>query len=292
MLLEWEEESYPSLKDYYQVLFFSIALPVARFALNCLLFEVLGKSILFGWKAKYGKDKQLQESREKVLAKFTESCWKLVYYLSLEVYAVSITLPEPWFGNTAAFWDGWPDQMLKLKLKLYYTAQCGFYIYSVAALLFWETRRKDFAVMMTHHVITVGLIAYSYITGSFRVGSIVLALHDISDIFMEGAKLFKYSGNEAGASILFGLFALSWLVLRLYIYPFYLIWSTSVECLRYIDTKDPRVPWEYYQFNTLLITLLVIHVYWWVLICRMIVRQLQNAGKVGDDVRSDSDDDA
>lgn len=42
--------------------------------------------------------------------------------------------------------------------------QCGFYTYSIAALLTWETRRKDFSVMMSHHVITVALIGYSYIT--------------------------------------------------------------------------------------------------------------------------------
>jgi hypothetical protein len=55
--------------------------------------------------------------------------------------------------------------LCRFQLKLFYTFQCGFYIYSVAALLFWETRRKDFDVMMTHHIVTIGLIAYSYITG-------------------------------------------------------------------------------------------------------------------------------
>ena len=33
---------------------------------------------------------------------------------------------------------------------------------SVFMLIFWETRRKDFAVMMTHHVATITLIALSY----------------------------------------------------------------------------------------------------------------------------------
>lgn len=53
--------------------------------------------------------------------------------------------------------------LCRLSLKLYYMCQCGFYLYSIAALLVWETRRKDFAVMMSHHVITVILIGYSYI---------------------------------------------------------------------------------------------------------------------------------
>lgn len=39
----------------------------------------------------------------------------------------------------------------------------GFYTYSIFALLFWETRRSDFGISMTHHVATVFLIALSYI---------------------------------------------------------------------------------------------------------------------------------
>ncbi|ONL96285.1 LAG1 longevity assurance homolog 2 [Zea mays] len=47
----------------------------------------------------------------------------------------------------------------------------------------------------------------------------------------------------------------------------------------------------YYIFNTMLLTLLVFHMYWWKLICLMIMRQLNNKGQVTDDVRSDSEDD-
>lgn len=57
----------------------------------------------------------------------------------------------------------------------------------------------------------------------FRIGSIVLALHDASDVFMEAAKVFKYSEKELGASVCFGLFAFSWLILRLIFFPFWVI---------------------------------------------------------------------
>lgn len=42
----------------------------------------------------------------------------------------------------------------------------------------------------------------------------------------------------------------------------------------------------YYVFNTMLIMLLIFHIYWWKLICAMILRQLKNRGKVGEDIRS------
>ena len=44
-------------------------------------------------------------------------------------------------------------------------------------------------------------------------------------------------------------------------------------------------PIYYYVFNSLLFSLLVLHIYWWVLIYRMLVRQIMTRN-VGDDVRS------
>lgn len=39
----------------------------------------------------------------------------------------------------------------------------GFYTYSIFALMFWETRRSDFGVSMSHHVATLVLIVLSYV---------------------------------------------------------------------------------------------------------------------------------
>ena len=57
----------------------------------------------------------------------------------------------------------------------------------------------------------------------FRIGTIILALHDTSDVFLEAAKLFKYSEKEPAASVVVGLFAVSWLLLRLIYFPFWII---------------------------------------------------------------------
>jgi ceramide synthetase len=121
------------------------------------------------------------------------------------------------------YFDGWPNQPIPKTLMLFYMCQCGFYVYSIGALVAWETRRKDFAVMMSHHVITSTLIGVSYLTGFFRIGIIILALHDASDVFLETAKLCKYTEKELGASLFFGLFATSWLLLRLIYFPFWII---------------------------------------------------------------------
>jgi hypothetical protein len=130
----------------------------------------------------------------------------------------------------------------------------GFYTYSIFALLFWETRRKDFGVSMSHHVATVVLIVMSYICRFVhecncpsirndtqhcqvlmlllflnrlsRAGSVILAVHDASDIFLEIGKMAKYSSCEGLAVVAFLLFVASWILLRLIIFPFWILRST------------------------------------------------------------------
>lgn len=128
----------------------------------------------------------------------------------------------------------------------------GFYFYSIFATLYWETRRYDFAAQIIHHVTTVSLIVLSYVYGYShllscyksvgvslvlknvnilfcrfaRIGSVVLALHDGSDVFMEIAKMSKYSGFDLIADIFFSLFALVFTSLRIICYPFWIIRST------------------------------------------------------------------
>lgn len=64
-----------------------------------------------------------------------------------------------------------------------------------------------------------------------RVGSVVLALHDASDVFLEVGKMSKYGGAETLASFSFVLFVLSWVLLRLVYYPFWVLWSTRSALL-------------------------------------------------------------
>ncbi|MBA0755113.1 hypothetical protein Gogos_021063, partial [Gossypium gossypioides] len=120
-----------------------------------------------------------------------------------------------------------------------------------------------------------------------RVGIVTLALHEGSDVFLETAKMSKYSGLEWLASVAFVLFALSWTILRVSLFPFWIIRSTTYEVLLTLDKEKHMVDGSiyYYLFNTLLFCLLVVHIYWWILMIRVIMRQVKSGGQV-DDVRS------
>ncbi|KAL8196355.1 hypothetical protein R6Q57_024650 [Mikania cordata] len=306
--LDFEHESFPAYQDFLFLPLFVIFFPTVRFFLNRLVFEHIGRHLIFNKRL----DIETDDERNKKIIKFMESAWKFVYYLSAEILSLAVTYNEPWFTKTTNFWIGpgyqrWPEQKMKLKLKAMYMYTDGFYTYSIFALIFWETRRSDFGVSMGHHVASVILITMSYICRPVlnffcviiyitfaRVGSVVLALHDGSDVFLEIGKMSKYSGFEGVASFSFILFVFSWVVLRLIYYPLWILWSTSYEVLQILDQEKhttSEAPVYYYVFNTLLFCLLVLHIYWWVLMYRMLLKQIQDRGKLSDDVRSDSESD-
>ncbi|CAA0828799.1 LAG1 longevity assurance homolog 3 [Striga hermonthica] len=294
--VKWEQESYPQYEDLIVLLpLFALFFPAVRFFLDRFVFEKVGRQLIFG-RGTQAVGTESEDQRKKI-RKFKESAWKCVYFLSAEIFALSVTYNEPWLTKTKFFWIGpgdqaWPDQKYKLKLKVLYMYTGGFYIYSIFALIFWETKRSDFGVSMGHHVATSILIVLSYILRFARVGSIVLALHDATDPFLEVGKISKYRGAEALASCSFVLFVLLWVLLRLIYYPFWILWSTSYEIILFLDKEKHKVdgPIYYYIFNTLLFSLLVLHIYWFVLMFRMLVDQIKAGGRVSEDVRSDSED--
>ncbi|KAK1311460.1 ASC1-like protein 1 [Acorus calamus] len=294
-LVDWERESYPAYEDFVALPFLALFFPSVRFFLDRFIFERLARRCILG-KGHENVDAEVQDQRKKI-NRFKESAWKCIYFQSAEYLALFVTYDEPWFTNTSYFWVGpgeqvWPDQKVKLKLKGLYMYAAGFYTYSIFALIYWETRRSDFGISMLHHVATAFLITVSYIFRFARVGSIVLALHDANDVFLEVGKMSKYSKCEWLASLAFILFVLSWTVLRVFYFPFWILRSTSYEVVRTLDKEKHKFegPICYYFFNTLLFSLLVLNIYWWVLMYRMLVKQIQSRGQLGDDVRSDSED--
>uniref|UniRef100_A0A0D6R7C7 TLC domain-containing protein n=1 Tax=Araucaria cunninghamii TaxID=56994 RepID=A0A0D6R7C7_ARACU len=293
-MIDWELEAYPVLGDLAMVPIFALIFPVVRLLLDRLVLERLGRLLLPG--SFEGSNKYEQKKYKKRHDKFKESAWKCLYFLSAELFELTIIRKETWFTDTQKFWVGpgdqvWPDQKVKTNLKMTYMYAGGFFTYSFFAAIFWETRRSDFVLTVMHHVATVVLIMLSYVLRFARIGSVILAIHDTSDIIIEFSKMVKYIGYDVLPNITFVLFAISWISLRLIYFPIWIIWSTSYEVLLTLDkTKYKDGPIYYYVFNTLLICLLILNIYWGVLVYRVLDKQIRSKGKVVEDVRSDSED--
>ncbi|KAL0365400.1 UNVERIFIED_CONTAM: LAG1 longevity assurance2 [Sesamum angustifolium] len=252
----WKYNEVPAASNFIIAVYFAVAFVAARFLLDRFIYRRLATWLL----GRGTNQLKLNETTRAKIVKCSESMWKLTYYATVEFSILATLYHEPWFIDVKHYYIGWPDHELKLSLKLIYMCQCGFYIYSIAALLMWETRRKDFSVMMSHHVVTVILIGFSYISRFFRIGAVILALHDASDVFLEAAKAYILSilGHKIIKLLLMPSLA-----------PVRALLTNIILCLQYD-----------------VITLLVFHIYWWKLIWAMIMKQLKSRGKVGEDIRS------
>ena len=62
-----------------------------------------------------------------------------------------------------------------------------------------------------------------------QVGSMIILCHEINDIFLEAAKMGRYSGHELVPTILFVAFVVSWVLTRLVYFPAFVIWNIYTE---------------------------------------------------------------
>ena len=52
--------------------------------------------------------------------------------------------------------------IVPFNIKLIYIIECGFYFHAIYATLFMDHKRKDFYIMIIHHIVTIALIVLSY----------------------------------------------------------------------------------------------------------------------------------
>ena len=171
-----------------------------------------------------------------------------------------------------------------LWLKLWYIFVFGFFCSEVFVLAQEKLdgrAKSDFPVMVLHHVVTLVLIFASWQYRLLRIGSIVAILH-LNDVFMEVAKLSRYTNHYNLALGSFVMFALSWLVLRLVLFP-PLVWFTAagarpaiLGALGSAATPAYReaLATLSYSLTGCLLTVLGMDLYWFTLIVGVIKKAL------------------
>jgi len=213
-------------------------------------------------------------SKEK---KFKETLWRLVYYVMLVAVAVVTLKDAAWFRDTDECWTNFGRQEKFVSVHVYYHLEAGFYV-SLLLSVCTDVRRKDFLEMVVHHFVTLLLLAYSHLCSIERIGTLIMAVHDVSDVFLELAKTLHYAGKNRIAEHMFTLFAVVFMATRWVVFPFWLIAST----VRHLTV-------QYYQCVGFLMALQVLHLFWGAIIIRMAVKMVRD-GQVAKDDRSDVDE--
>ena len=148
----------------------------------------------------------------------------------------------------------------------------------------FEYARPDFWAMFIHHWVATILIIGSWMLGYCQIGCVLLMSNDNTDLIMPFGKLFGYLGFKNiynGCGI---LFLILWFPLRIFLYPYKVLYS----CLRvdggyyYIKTNG------YAWFCVLLVFIIYALQFYW---SKMVFRTMYNTfftGKIVDQ-RSDTE---
>ena len=219
-----------------------------------------------------------------VTDKFIDASWRLTYYVFGTLPFIIKVTSFPWFHDRTLCWVGYPYQPVSQDAYYYYML-CGGYYISLMAVVGTDIRRKDYWAMVLHHAVTVILITGSYMVNMVRIGTLVLAIHDITHINLQLAKLLLYTKFVRASNIFFGIFAVVYLVSFLYINPCYILYAA------FVDSANIVGPCKLIAvFNIFLFTLQGLHMYWTTTLIRMIVRMVRNKEGVKKDARSNDEE--
>ena len=272
---------FPRSGDLLDGVFVALVLSVVR---AVVVPRVLGP--LAGWCLRSKSTKK----NKKLHKKFVEVAWRVVTHTSVFLLGISNLLRVPWSRDTGTCWKNYPHTTVPTMVYWYYMAELGVYLHEFVSI-FGETRKSDFWAMVVHHVSTVTLISASYLLNFIPVGYLVMVLHDPVDVVLETAKVLFYMGRARpwalrAANHLFIVFAVTYFVTRLVLYPFIILRASLFGFQEYMDWFPGAT-----LINFFLVTLQFLHIFWMSLIIKSAVKKVVSGADTVEDSRSDDEED-
>lgn len=213
------------------------------------------------------------------MQKFGEYCFRLLYHSSMSVYAIYFFWNAPWFWDTPQLWFEYFSYPVTVPLSWYTLLQCAYNVDAFISLveisvmfkkgfpfIAWSpTRRGDFNEMAAHHFVTNALVLTSSYFRITRSGGMVLILHDFSDVPVDMSKLANFLRWKKATIVCFLIMLLFWMVCRLIIFPFYIIWSVQFEAtvIRDLYGMPEDMYLLYNRWFVIGLSFLAILHFWW-----------------------------
>ena len=237
--------------------------------------------------------KKIKESKEKFNIyrhKLTRHVYKIIFYSGITAFGYYVLhnlpyFPKSMFGNgwmPNMFIKGYPDCLFHEKpplFDLYYNISLAYFVNDFIFLFIME-RQNDFYIMILHHICTISLIIFSFITNYSNIGSLVIFCHMQSDIIVH---VTRFLVNTDCSLIIVGfvgmLFLLNYSYMRQYVFGdmIYTIW-------KYANFKWGVIERSLVLF---LVFLYIMHIRWTSILIIKTYQLFTKRTNVGDDVNFD-----
>jgi ceramide synthetase len=199
--------------------------------------------------------------------------FKLLYFIALSAAGWHLLHDQPYLpaelggsGHADHAFTGYPMHPLSPWIKYYYMFQLG---YHTQSLLFQVgmTHRNDLLEMVLHHFCAIFLLVLSYLSNFYRVGVLVLFVHDLADITGYAIKTsVDTSYTKVTISVYLSLLTV-WGYTRLYVYPFTIIASVNkfYESLLANGEAGTSKAQIVRLQQIMLSVLYLLHIYWYIM---------------------------
>ena len=143
-------------------------------------------------KYKQTKNEKMKELGDIYRHKLARHIYKITFYTGITIFGYYVLKDLPYFPKSMGgkgympemFLSGFPNSYFHVKPPLfdfYYNINLAYFECDFIFLLICE-RQSDFLNMFTHHICTIFLIIFSFITNYSNIGSLVIFCHMESDI--------------------------------------------------------------------------------------------------------------
>lgn len=235
-------------------LVFGILICIVRLGLEPL-YRRVGRVVL-------SPEKRVSEDR---VERFAASFFKFQYFVVITVLGYALMRDEAWLpwhlaghGDIKHCWDS--SWTLNETSRFYYMVQLGYHSHSLIMIMFHGTKRNDFLEMLVHHCCAILCMISSFAFQQVRIGSLILFVHDIGDVFGYAIKCSVDTAYKKMTYCLYALLLVAWGVTRLYIYPTVIIRSAM---------NDTEQTMQVRCTVAMLWVLQGLHVYWYTLFLKM-----------------------
>eukprot|EP01028_Stygiella_incarcerata_P004446 TRINITY_DN1975_c0_g1_i1.p1 TRINITY_DN1975_c0_g1~~TRINITY_DN1975_c0_g1_i1.p1 ORF type:complete len:298 (-),score=51.37 TRINITY_DN1975_c0_g1_i1:344-1237(-) len=213
-------------------------------------------------------------TNEEDTLKLKECVFYTAYYAFVVSTGTLVFVADDWsMSPPANMFKGYPMQPFVPFVRLYMLFELAFYLHALTYTLLFDFRRSDWLQFVIHHIATLFLAGSAYYFRQQRIGVFILLMHNVSDVFLYSAKIFKYLGYNLPTDILFVFFAVSFLICRLIVLPYTGLYSTLVEAefLAFFETN-----------HVLFTVLMGLHIFWFGLIIKIARKKFVKGGTVED----------
>ena len=212
------------------------------------------------------------ELRQDRAARAAENIFKGTYYLFIVIFGYFVARDAPFLpphlggsGSMSAMFEGYPYQAFASfpLVRPYLMVQLGYHLFSFTDHMMSKPK-NTFMEMLLHHSTTLLLISLAYFMNYIPVSHQVLFLHDISDLFMDAGRATSDTPFHAFTTVMGIGVVTSWAYTRLYLFPFHLI-----HYAYFYNSAPEEELYGKHLLAAMLGTLLILHIYWFVLIVKM-----------------------